>query len=389
MKSENTKCNNMCMPIRVLEVYRQMGRGGAETMMMNLYRRMDKSIVQLDFVVHSSEFGCFSKEIEQLGGRIFFVPQFKIFNIIVYINVWRKLLRSHPEWKIVHGHIGFPAAIYLLIAKRYGRFTIAHSHSVGPPEINIHNILYKLFSWPTRYVANHFFGCSTEAGIARYGDRIANSPLYENMPNAINLEDFSFCLSVRNEVRRELGLQPNQLCIIHVGRITSAKNPSMLLAIFKAIVEHNPHAQCLWVGTGELEPIYRKEIERTGYQDRIRMTGSRSDIPRLLMAADCFLFPSLWEGLPVSVIEAQATGLPCVISDTISKEVKVSDLVEWHSLSENANLWASRCLCLAGKYYSNRCSPIAGIRSAGYDINESVDRLTNFYVKQTLKLLNN
>ena len=389
MKNENAKCNNMGMPIRVLEVYRQMGRGGAETMMMNLYRRMDKSIVQLDFVVHSSDPGYYSKEIERYGGRIYSVPEFKIINIIGYINAWRKLLSAHPEWKVVHGHIGFPAAIYLLIAKQYGIFTIAHSHSVGPPEINIHNMLYKLFSWPTRYVANCFLGCSTEAGIARYGDRIANSPLYENMPNAINLEDFSFCLSVRNEVRRELGLQPNQLCIIHVGRITSAKNPPMLLAVFKAVIEQNPLAQCLWVGTGELESIYREEIERIGFQNRIRMIGSRSDIPRLLMAADCFLFPSLWEGLPVSVIEAQATGLPCVISDTISKEVMVSDLIEWHSLSENAYLWASRCLYLASKYSNNRCSPIAEIRSAGYDIKESADWLTKYYVKQTLKLSNN
>ena len=157
----------------------------------------------------------------------------------------------------------------------------------------------------------------------------------------------------------------------------------MILKVFKEIVKQDTNAICLWVGTGELEEKYKGLVKAAGLEDRIRMTGVRSDIPELLQAADAFLFPSLWEGLPVSVIEAQATGLPCVIADTISKEVKVSPLVEWHSLAESPELWAERCLQLAKSSMLKRLSPIDDVRKAGYDINESVKQLSEFYLKHS------
>ena len=176
-----------------------------------------------------------------------------------------------------------------------------------------------------------------------------------------------------------MGITDDQLVVIHTGRLTLQKNPPMLLAIFKEIVKQKPDAVCLWVGTGELEGQYRYLIHLAGQEDRIRMMGVRSDISQLLQAADVFLFPSLWEGLPVSVIEAQASGLPCVIADTISKEVAVSSLVEWHQLSESPSIWAEHCPSLAERYREGRVSPTDSFRVAGSDIEESVKRLMDIY----------
>lgn len=367
-------------PIRVLEVFGRMNRGGAEAMIMNLYRKMDRSKVQLDFMVHTTEHCQFDDEIEQLGGHIYRVPRFHVVNFFGYRRAWRHFFKTHPEIKVVHGHMGATAAIYLHEANRAGCFTIAHSHSAGKKIDSAHDIFYNTFSYFTRFVAKQFFGCSTEAGISRYGTKVVNSPSYRNFPNAIELRDFIYNEGNRRQVREAFHINPDQLVVIHVGRVTPPKNPPMLFRIFKEIIKQNADVVCLWVGTGELEGKYKQLIEKENLQDRIRMTGVRSDIPQLLMAADCFLFPSLWEGLPVSVVEAQATGLPCVIADTISREVEVTDLVEWHKLTESPAEWAKRCVLLADQHKDYRTSPVESLRKAGYDINESVKFLKDFYI---------
>lgn len=366
-------------PIRVLEVFGKMNRGGAESMIMNLYRKMDRSCVQLDFMVHTEEHCQFDDEIEEMGGRIYRVPRFRVYNFFSYRRAWRKFFQMHSEYRVVHGHMGATAAIYLHEANRVGCFTIAHSHCADVMK-TISDVVYRLLSFPTRFVANQLFGCSTEAGLARYGRRAVSSINYSNFPNAIELMQFDFSRRERTSCRKELGIESDQLLFIHVGRITEQKNPSMIFYVFKEIVKRDSQSFCLWVGTGELEDKYKRMVKEDHLEDRICMTGVRSDIPSLLMAADCFLFPSLWEGLPVSVIEAQATGIPCVISDAISHEVAVSDLIEWHSLSESPELWADRCLTLARRSQKHRQSPTDAIRKAGYDIEDSAKWLTDYYL---------
>lgn len=369
-------------PIRVLEVFGRMDRGGAEAMIMNLYRKMDRTKVQLDFMVHTEERCQFDDEIEKLGGHIYHVPRFKVHNFISYRKAWKKFFKEHPEYRVVHGHMGATAAIYLYEANKTGCFSIAHSHSVGMLK-TLDDVLYKFFSFPTRYVAKQMFGCSTQAGAARYGERVVKGAHYINFPNAIDLKRFEFHSEERMRIRKELNIAQEQLMVIHVGRLTAAKNPEMILKVFSEVVRKDANAICLWVGTGELEDKYQRLIQEQGLQNRIRMLGVRTDIPQLLQAADVFLFPSLWEGLPVSVVEAQATGLPCVIADTISKEVKITSLVEFHSLSEPPGLWAERCMELGRDSIINRESPLTDIRKAGYDIDESVKWLEDFYINQS------
>lgn len=367
--------------VRVLEVLGRMDRGGAEAMIMNLYRKIDRNKVQFDFMVHTEDHCQFDDEIRSLGGRIFHVPRFRVFNYFSYKKAWKVFFQNHPEIRVVHGHMGATAAIYLHEANKAGCFTIAHSHSAGKTRLSVHDIFYSFFSFPTRYIAKQLFGCSTEAGRMRFGKAAVSKSKYKNFQNAIDLQHFTFQLEIRRKKRDELGISENQPVIVSVGRITTPKNPEMIFETFKEITIKNSNAVCLWVGTGEFEDEYRAKIKQEGLEKRIIMTGVRKDVPAILQAADSFLFPSLWEGLPVSVIEAQATGLPCVISDTISKEVEITNYIEWLSLKELPTVWADRCLTLALTSSVNRKSPVDEIRKAGYDIDESVIRLQNFYLE--------
>lgn len=369
-------------PIRVLQVLHIMNRGGAEAMIMNLYRKIDRTKVQFDFLVHSQEQGLFEDEIREMGGRIFRVRPFKGYNVISYYRDCKSFFKAHSEIKVVHGHLGSCAAYYLKAAKEQGIFTIAHSHSAGSIR-NFYDLSYRIFSFPTRYVAEQLFGCSTEAGIARSGRKMVESAKYCNFNNAIDVSLFRFNEEQRRLVRRMLNIADDELLIGTVGRVTPQKNPKRIFELFRYLVLNNSNVKCLWVGTGEMESYYRDLIKAKGLEDRIIMTGVRSDISGIMHALDCMLFPSLWEGLPVSVIESQAANLPTVLADTISKEVQISDLLCWHSLDEDDSAWAADIMHLAQVYCGHRSEYSFDMAKTGYDINETVKWLMNFYEKNS------
>lgn len=368
-------------PIRVLQVIGSMNRGGAESMIMNLYRAINRSKVQFDFLVHTPLKGKYDEEIMNMGGHIYRIRAFNGYNAALYYLECKAFFRDHKEIAVVHGHIGSSAALYLLAAKKAGLFTIAHSHSAQKNIMNVHDLFYRVFSYPTRYIANQLFGCSTEAGIRRFGRRFATSKKYMNFYNAIPLEHFLFNNLERQIVRKELGVEDDESVVITVGRITKQKNPRFIYDVFRYIVCNWSDVICVWVGTGPEELVYKDLIRKNGLQKRVLMTGVRSDVERILNAADCFFFPSLWEGLPVSVVEAQANGLPCVISDLITKEVEITKLIEWHSLDESVEEWSNACLNLAHNSKNNRETPLSDIKDSGYDIHETSKWLQEYYIQ--------
>lgn len=369
---------NQNKPIRVLQVLHVLNRGGAEAMVMNLYRRIDRSRIQFDFLVHSQERGLFEDEIELMGGRIFRIVPFKGYNLISYYRNCLAFFRSHPEIPVVHGHLGSCAAYYLKAAKKYGKFTIAHSHSAGNIR-SFYDLSYKLFSYPTRWVADQLFGCSTEAGIARYGKNIINGEKYQNFNNAVDTAKFKFNPKQRETTRHEFGIDENTLLIGTVGRVTPPKNPYRIYSIFKEIIKQEPNAVCLWVGTGELEDDIKRLISKDMLTQKIIMAGVRSDIPAIMSALDCMLFPSLWEGLPVSVIESQMANLPCLLSTNISKETQISELLSWSDLKESDQNWAEKAIKLANQHLNNRENYSFTPRNTGYDIEQTVEQLMQFY----------
>lgn len=373
----------MSNPIRVLQVIGQMNRGGAETMIMNIYRQIDKSKIQFDFVVHTNKKGDYDDEIIKLGGRIYNVPRFTGTNIYIYTKAWKRLFNNNKGYKVIHGHIGSCASIYLKIAKTFGLFTIAHSHSVGT-RLNLRGIIYSCLSYPTRYIADYFFGCSELAGISRYGKSIVNSyDRFSVLKNAINIENFTYSKSIRSQKRSELNIE-NKFILGHIGRFDEAKNQSFLIDIFKEVHDKKEKSGLILIGDGKLRESAEEKVKNLGLSDSVIFTGVRSDISELLQAIDVFVFPSLYEGLPVTLVEAQASGTLCFISENITNEVKVTDLIRSISLEKSPQEWAVEILNVKNGY--KRCDTSDEIRTSGFDIRETTKMLENFYIeKSTMK----
>lgn len=363
--------------IRVLHVIGAMNRGGAETMIMNLYRHIDRSKVQFDFVENSSEPAVFDEEILSLGGQIYRCPHYNGKNHFAYVKWWDDFFEVHSkEYPIVHGHIGSTAAIYLSIAKKHGAYTIAHSHNSGMGQ-GVRALLYKAASYNTRNIADYFFACSTPAGIDRFGFKIVNSGRYSMLNNAIDAAAYTYAPAKRADVRQALGLN-DELVVGHVGRFNPQKNHPFLLEIFAALLKKEPNAVLLLVGGGEDMQKAQAKAQALGIAEHVRFLGVRGDVAELMQAMDVFVFPSLYEGLPVTMVEAQAAGLPCIISDKVPPECILTDsLVDIMPLSAAPDAWAEKIL---EKRDTPRTDRRAEIAAHGFDITTEAVKLQEFYL---------
>ena len=364
----------MDKPIRVLHIIGIMNRGGAETMIMNLYRNIDRNKVQFDFVENSGEPAAFDEEILSLGGKIYRCPHYNGKNLFAYVKWWNTFFQKHPgEYPVVHGHLGSTAAIYLSVAKKHGAYTIAHSHSAGNG-----SAMYRMFAYPTRYIADKFFACSKDAGISRYGKTVGNDSIRcQVLNNAIDARRFSFNQETRKQVRSELHIAENAIVIGHVGRFVEAKNHLFLIDVFADIRKRDPNAVLLLIGDGERRAEIQAAIAEKHLDDAVILTGVRSNVWDFYQAMDVFVFPSVYEGLPVSLVEAQAAGLPCCVSSNVPKDSAITDLVQFISLEDRSEKWAEIAL---RSVKTSRPDMLSEIQNAGFDVISTANWLENFYL---------
>lgn len=360
---------------RVLHVIGGMNRGGAETMAMNLYRAIDKTAVQFDFVVHSADENAYFNEITELGGNIYVFPKFNVKNIRSYMKWWDDFLSIHPEYKIVHSHIRSYALCIIRVCKRHKVKVIVHSHSTSNGS-GIKAAVKKILQVPIRYQADYLAACSQIAGEWLFGRNATKKQNYILIKNAIDTSRYNVSMEIRNQYINDLNVEGKDI-FGHVGRLSEPKNHEFLLDVFGKIREKNKNAVLLIVGSGEKEGEIKRKIDELQLNDSVIMIGSRSDIPELLSIMDVFIFPSLWEGLPVTVIEAQASGLPCLISDSITDEVNISSAVHRMKLCEGCQRWAEEAIELVGEKYDT----LSLIKEAGFDINNEATRMKDFYLK--------
>lgn len=363
-------------PIRVLQVFAKLNRGGAETMMMNLYRQIDRTRVQFDFVVHGEEEGAYEREIQDLGGRIHRLPAYNGKNHFVYAARWRTFFREHPEYKIVHGHVRSTAAIYLKAAKRFGLLTIAHSHNTSSGK-GLSAWVKNALQYPIRFTADVLLACSREAGEWLYGERACRREHFYILKNAIRPRDFVYNAAIREAKRQELGLD-GKFVVGHVGRFDPQKNHEFLVGIFSEVFRRHRESVLLLVGDGGLREAIENKVRRLGLSSRVTFTGIRTDIPELFQAMDVFVLPSLFEGLGLVNVEAQASGLPTIVADTVPEEARVSDLMEVLPLAVSEEAWAEHIVKYA-KGYTRRDTMKEIVRS-GYDIRETAEWLEAFYL---------
>lgn len=223
--------------------------------------------------------------------------------------------------------------------------------------------------------ADYLFACSEESGRWLYGDKAIHGDNYRMIPNAVDTEKFAFNASVRAEMRNALGISEGTVVYGHVGRLHPSKNHPFLLEVFQRVHEKQPNSVLVIVGDGELRGEVEEKINALGIADCVKMLGSRADVPELMQAMDIFLFPSRWEGLPVTVVEAQAAGLPCYLSDTITRDVNTSPLVSYLPIHTGADIWADTLMASD----NTRRNVIENIKSAGFDVTETAKSLTEFY----------
>lgn len=355
--------------IRVLQIVTYMGRGGLETMIMNYYRNIDRNKVQFDFLVHRQEEADYDKEIVALGGKIYHMPMLNPFSKS-YFNALDSFFKEH-KYDIVHCHLDCMSAYPLKIAQKNGvRVRIAHSHNKSQDK----NLKYPIKLYSKRLIpkyATHLLSCGKEAG-----DWMFNGKPYTILNNAIDAQSYRFDKQIREEMREQLGFNQEDFVIGHVGRFNHQKNHNFIIDVFNFVHKKNTAAKLVLVGTGDGQKAIKEKVESLALSDSVLFLGNRTDVNKILQAMDVFLFPSLYEGLPLSIIEAQAAGLPCVISDNVPPECIVTDLIEAASLDDALAKWE---IVITSQKSVKRKDTYELIKKSGFDVKSNVLVLEKMY----------
>lgn len=334
--------------IKVLQCIGSLELGGSQAFIMNIYRKIDRSKVQFDFVVFPETVEGFYNEVKALGGKIYVCPRFSARNCVAFVRWWHRFFQEHKEYRIIHSHVRSVASIYLSIAKKYGLRTIIHSHSTSNGKgfaATVKAVLQK----PLPKIADYLFACSDLAGEWLFGKEATTWPNYRMIPNGIDCKKFAFSQELQQQTRREWNIPDDAFVVGHIGRFHEAKNHSFLVQVFEKVLQTCPNAILLLVGDGSLKEEIERHCVDAGIMGNVRFTGSQMAPEKFYPAMDVLVFPSKWEGLPVSVVEAQASGLPCLTSDAVTQNVKLTDLVKYLSIQEREQHWAEEILRHAHK----------------------------------------
>ena len=359
------------MSIRVLHIVSYMGRGGLETMIMNYYRHIDRTKVQFDFLVHRDFTADYDNEILALGGRIYHVPTLNPFSLS-YFEALDSFFSEH-HYDIVHSHLDCMSAYPLKIAEKYGVKTrIAHSHNSGQE----HNLKYLVKEYAKRQIpryATDLLACSKAAGKWMFPGHE-----FQVLKNAIDARQFIFNPKKEKEVKKKFGVQ-DKFVIGHVGRFNPQKNHSFLIDVFSFVEKMEKNSVLLLAGSGDGKSKIEAKVKKRGLGNKVRFLGNRDDIPQVLQALDVFVFPSRYEGFGIAAAEAQAAGVPCVLSDQIPKECQMTDNVEFLSLKLSPQKWAEHIIRYKS---SSKKNEFAAVRDAGYDVADNVKQLEKFYLSR-------
>lgn len=362
-------------PKRVLLVLGKLDRGGAETMVMNYYRHIDRNQLQFDFVVHSNHIGAYEKEIRFLGGKIYHIPRFRVYNLFSYQNAWKKLSKGHQEYHVIHAHMASTACLFIPIAKHYGITTIVHAHNSKVSGSIIKQILEKISFYPLKYMADYFFACSDEAGIYKFGKAILRNRNYRIWYNAIDLEGVKYSEEKRRKTRDILHIDDDTFLIGNVGRLTPPKNHKFILDIFYSFIQHHHNSKLLLLGDGELRNSLEQYVQELHLQNSVIFTGSVNNVSDYLSAMDIFLFPSLYEGLGMAVVEAQVAGLYCLVSTEVPRAAEICRNIEFIPLKGGVIDWCKK-MELAPKIDRNKIN----VQNDDYNIKKAAKRAEKFYL---------
>jgi glycosyltransferase involved in cell wall biosynthesis len=364
--------------IKILMVLGSTNMGGAQIFILNLLKNIDLDVFQVDFAVNFKEVGGgIESEVRGMGCNIYYLPYFKVYNYFRFTKAWSNFLNEH-HYDIVHGHSTNSASVYLRIAKEMGCKTIAHCHSAGFRGGPLQKAMKTIFIKRIGEAADYWFACSSKAAEHLFGNNYREYHNYYDIPNAINSEKYLYSDSVALKIRESIGVKEDEFLCGHVGSFSSPKNHRFLLDIFNEVLKLNPKAKLVCCGVGELLESVRSYAKELGISKKVIFPGVVHNCNEYMMAMDVFIFPSLFEGFPISVIEAEATGLPVVMSDVITNEVNVTDRIARLSLNDSAGKWAKTVL-ECNSQNRQECNRI--ICDSKYNMRTSAKLIESLYIR--------
>lgn len=366
--------------IRVLHIMACADAGGISSVVLNYYRFIDRTKIHFDIALTVPQVGQNVKALQELGAEVFFLPLKSRYGVRAFQEALEKLLRE-GNYQALHVHESETCYVALQVAKKLGiPCRIAHAHTSSPYE-GIKGELRRLSGILLNYpVATHVIGCGKLAGDRVFGKWNMKRAKALVLPNAVDTQRFSYNPQVREEVRRELGVE-GKFVLGMVGRLSEEKNFPFALALMAELSKNNPDCILVIAGNGDEEQNLKNKIRELGIEDRVQMLGRRSDVERLYQAYDVFLLPSFHEGFPVSAVEAMSAGLPVLLSDTITRELEfgvdvaylpLRDLTSWKlELETNIRLLAEE------KRVFRQRKPLEN----GFDIRSCAEKLSELYIK--------
>ena len=368
-------------PIKIFQLVGSYKGGGVEAVVMNFYRNIDRNKIQFTFVCDEDSTDIPYEEIEKLGGKIIIVPPYS--KPFKYHSALKKALKE-DDYKIIHSHISTMSVFSLFAAKCAGvPVRIAHSHSTTNKKEKKKNLMKQVLRPFSKVFATDYMCCSELAGRWLFGNKEYDKGNVYLLNNAIDLDKFKYNESLRKKKRKELGIKDDTLVIGHIGRFVAQKNHDFLIDIFNEIHKKNNNSILLLAGQGPLMEDIKNKVKELNLEDSIKFLGQRNDANELYQAFDVFLLPSLYEGLPVVGVEAQAAGLLCYLSDDMTKETKVLDITKFMSLNNTPKEWADNILDDVKKY--KRIDTSKEMTAKNFNIKEEEKKLEEYY----LNLYNN
>ena len=365
--------------IRVLQVVSSLeGCGGVQMLLKNYYKYMDRNEIKFDFIVHGENIGELEKYFKDNGSNIFHITP-KSESLYKNLKEMNSIIKK-GNYDIVHAHQDIMSIFPMYFAKKSKvKMRIAHSHLAIENQKLIRKLVDKVLKRLLKIYSTEWWACGKEAGKCLWGEKAVETGKVYIMNNAIEIEKFKFDLNIRSKIRKELNLC-NKFVIGHIGRFTYQKNHELVIEIFNEVYKTNQDAILLLIGTGELEERIKEQVERLKLSNAVVFLGVRSDIENIMQAMDILLLPSRYEGLPVVLVEAQTSGLRSFVSNKITKEIKITDKVEYMNLYDKPKQWANKILSYNRPYERNNDSNM--IREYGFDIITQAKELESIYFRR-------
>ena len=368
------------MKKKILHITGAMNMGGTETMLVNLYRKINKDI-QFDFISYSEEEAYYDKEIIELGGNIIRLKPPNEAGFIGAIKNIKRVIKENGPYKAVHTHMMFNCGVSMIAAYLSGvKVRVSHAHTTADEGIGfIRKIYISLMRIFIKLFSTDFLACSNSAGKYLFGGKITSNKRYKMLPNYIDYDSFINC-NDKTSIREELGIKNDDMVFCHVGRFINAKNHEFLIEIVNEMIQKNNKVKLILVGDGDLREYIESKVKKLKIEKNVYFTGIRKDIPNILNNSDLFILPSIYEGLGLVLLEAQASKIPCLVSQAIQPEVDLGvGLVKKLNLSYGANKWGEEAIKLIKESKFNNIDIAKAVKEKKYDLNSILNSLLDVY----------